>query len=88
MAKKTLEQRKLVREQAAAAIAEQDEEEVVIDPDDDKALTPTKRAVVSFHDTTDGTDEVTEEEKPKSLAKKFAAATFNQGETFVEHFLS
>ena len=90
-AKKVLEKRRLAREEASAtdgqateqvkesAHANAVDEEDAIDPDEEentpKSSSP---AVVSFHDTTK-TEESDEETKPKSLAGKFAAATFNQG---------
>ncbi|KAL7502038.1 hypothetical protein ACHAXN_000140, partial [Cyclotella atomus] len=91
MAKQTLEQRKLAREQQLAATsvkavdqekaADNYDEDEVIDPDEEYVPKPAtvKPAVVSFHDTTNTeTSEETLDTKPKTFSEKLAAATFNQ----------
>jgi recombinational DNA repair protein RecT len=87
MAKKTLERRKLAKEQEQAATRSSDEaieqENKAIDPDVDEYIPEpsAKPAVVSFHDTiaTDPSEENLQDVKPKSFTSKLAAATFNQG---------
>ncbi|KAL3803080.1 hypothetical protein ACHAWO_010646 [Cyclotella atomus] len=86
MAKKTLERRKLAKEQEQAATRSSDEaveqENEAIDPDVDEYIPEpsAKPAVVSFHDTiaTDPSEENLQDVKPKSFTRKLAAATFNQ----------
>lgn len=91
MAKKTLEQRKLAKEQEQAAVSSNgdavEHEHEVIDPDDEEERPEpsAKQVVVSFHDTvaTDPSDENAHDAKSKSFASKLAAATFNQGDVLL-----
>jgi hypothetical protein len=90
MAKKTLERRRMAREEATVAMQaaektfpQEDDEDSVIDPDEEYVAKPAKQAapkqaVVAF---TASVSEPVEEEvkKPKTLGAKLAAATFNQG---------
>jgi hypothetical protein len=94
MALKTIEQRKLAKEQQLAATsgktveqekAADDDEDEVIDPDEEYVPKPAavKPAVVSFHDTTTNTEtseESLEPAKPTTFVGKLAAATVDQGE--------
>jgi hypothetical protein len=88
MAKKTLEQRKLAKEQEQTAVSSTgdavEQENEVIDPDDEEERPEpsAKQVVVSFHDTvvTDPSEENLQDSKRKSFASKLAAATFNQGD--------
>jgi sodium-dependent phosphate transporter len=86
MAKKTLEQRKLAKEQEQTAVSSTgdavEQENEVIDPDDEEERPEpsAKQVVVSFHDTvvTDPSEGNLQDSKRKSFASKLAAATFNQ----------
>jgi len=78
MAKKVLDQRKIVREEVTDANLKTEEGEQIEDAGE--GVSQPSQVAVSFHETTKE-ESPEEEEKPKSIAAKFAAATFNQGET-------
>ncbi len=87
MAKKTLERRRMAREEATVAMQaaektfpQEEDDDSVIDPDEEYVAKPTKQtaskpAVVAF--TASPVDE--EVKKPKTFGEKLAAATINQG---------
>lgn len=75
MAKKVLDQRKIVREEVTDTNLKTEDEEQV----DDAGEGVSQPSKVAFETTKGESPE--EEEKPKSIAAKIAAATFNQGET-------